>query len=206
MNRLVIIGASGHGKVVADIALQCGYSTICFLDDDESVKFCMNFPVVGKVEDAKQYADADFFVAIGNAHVRKRILEYLLNNKFNIVTLVHPMAVLANDVVVGQGTVIMAGTVINSGTVIGKGCIVNTGATIDHDNKIHNYVHISVGSHTAGTVSVGEFTWIGAGAVVSNNISIAMECMIGAGAVVIRDIPSKCTVVGNPAKPIKHSN
>ena len=73
----------------------------------------------------------------------------------------------------------MAGTVINPGTKVGKGCIINTGATVDHDNEIGDFAHVSVGSHLAGTVRVGERSWVGAGAVVSNNITICADCVIG---------------------------
>lgn len=200
MKKLVIIGASGHGKVVADIAAQKGYAFISFLDDDPAVKECAGYPVIGVTEDAERFADSDFFVAVGNAKIRARIQKQLIGKKLRIATLIHPHSVIAPDVRIGAGTVIMAGTVVNPGTVIGEGCIINTGATVDHDNVISDYVHISVGSHTAGTVHIGESTWLGAGAIVSNNISICGDCMIGAGAVVVRDITNTGTYVGVPAR------
>ena len=95
---------------------------------------------------------------------------------------------------------IMAGAVINPGTKIGKGCIINTCASVDHDCDIGDYVHVAVGSHVCGTVSVGNQTWIGAGATVINNIYICPECMIGAGAVVIKNIIQNGTYIGIPAK------
>ncbi len=94
----------------------------------------------------------------------------------------------------------MAGAVINHGTSIEYGCIINTGATVDHDNIITDYVHVSVGSHLAGTVSVGTGTWIGAGAIVSNNISVWENCMVGAGAVVVDNLIEPDTYVGVPAR------
>ena len=96
----------------------------------------------------------------------------------------------------------MAGAVINPGVRIGKGCIINTCSSMDHDCVVGDYVHIAVGSHLCGTVSVGDGTWIGAGATVSNNVSICSDCMIGAGAVVIKDIKESGTYVGVPAKRI----
>ncbi|MCC8150395.1 MAG: acetyltransferase [Lachnospiraceae bacterium] len=198
MNRLLIIGASGHGKVVADIAAHCGYKDIAFLDDDTLIKSCMKYPVVGVLSDAEKYIDADFFVAIGNPNVREKVQEKLAG--MNIVSLVHPDAVIAPDVIIGKGTAVMAGVVINPETSIGDGCIINAGATVDHDNKIENFVHVSVGSHLAGTVTVGRSTWIGAGTVVSNNVNICGGCMVGAGAVVVKDISEPGTYVGVPAK------
>lgn len=199
-SRLVIIGASGHGKVVADIASHCGYDNIVFLDDDETVKSCMGFPVVGKLSDAARYRDCDFFVAIGNPNTREKVLEKLKRMQLNIITLIHPDAVIADSVSVGIGTVIMAGVVINPYSKIGSGCIINTGATVDHDNVIGDYVHVSVGTHLAGTVYVGKGTWIGVGAVVSNNVNICGNCIIGAGAVVVKNIDETGTYVGVPVK------
>lgn len=197
MRKLVIIGASGHGKVVADIAKKNGYREIVFLDDNENVHECNNYPIVGKIFEAKNM-DADFFIGIGNADIRKRIQETL--NRKHIVTLIHPDAVVAEDVMIGIGTAVMAGAVINLGTRIGRGCIINTCSSVDHDCAIGDFVHISVGVHIAGTCKIGEKTWIGAGATVSNNVSICDNCMIGAGAVVLKDIRNSGTYVGIPAR------
>lgn len=200
MKQLIIIGASGHGKVVVDIAKLNGYHKIAFLDDDEGVKMCMRYPVVGRLAEAECYSDADFFVSIGNACIREKIQNRLQKNGLQIISLIHPDAVIGNSVTIGTGTVIMAGVVVNPDTVIGDGCIINTGASIDHDNVIEDYVHVSVGSHLAGSVKIGKATWIGIGAVVSNNITICSNCMIGAGAVVVRNIMEVGTYIGVPVK------
>lgn len=194
LKKLIIIGASGHGKVVADIAVKNGYEEIVFLDDNENVKECAGFPVIGRSCKAVDI-EGNKIVAIGNARVREQIQQ----NLKNVVTLIHPDAVISRRVEIGEGSVVMAGTVINSDVVIGKGCIINTGASVDHDCKIGDFVHVSVGAHVAGTCEIGERTWIGAGAVVSNNISIYRDCMIGAGTVVIKNINKKGTYIGNPA-------
>lgn len=195
LNRLVIIGASGHGKVIADVAVKCGYKDIVFLDDSENVKECVGFPVIGKVLDAKNMED-EKIVAIGNAEIREKIQSQLSN----LVTLIHPSAVVSRRVKIGEGTVIMAGAVINSDVVIGKGCIINTGASVDHDCKLEDFVHVSVGAHVAGTVSIGKKTWVGAGATVSNNVSICDNCMIGAGAVVVKDLKKSGIYIGVPVR------
>lgn len=195
LNKLIIIGASGHGKVIADIAIRNGYEDIVFLDDDENVKECAGFPVIGKTEEAKEM-DGDKIVAIGNVKVRERIQEEISG----VITLIHPDAVISRRVKIGEGSVIMAGAVINTDVVIGKGCIINTGASVDHDCRIGDFAHISVGAHVAGTCEIGKKTWIGAGATVSNNVNICGDCMIGAGAVVIKDIDKPGTYVGVPAR------
>lgn len=201
MKKLVIIGASGHGKVIADIALKTGYEEIIFLDDDDSVKTCAGFPVVGNSEMISEYKDWDFVVAIGNAGIRERLTDELAG--YSLATLIHPNAVIGREVEIGCGTVIMAGAVINSYTKIGRGCIINTCSSVDHDCNIGDFVHVAVGAHICGTVNVGSSTWIGAGSTVSNNIDICGNCIIGAGAVVIKNIEEAGTYVGVPAKKIR---
>ncbi len=198
--KLTIIGASGHGRVIADIAKLNGYDEIEFLDDNEELKSCGKYPVVGRTETAADVRN-DIFVGIGNAKIRKMFMERLAGKQ--IVTLIHPNAVVAEDVVIGNGSVVMAGAVINPGAVIGKGCIVNTCSSVDHDCVIADHVHVSVGAHLCGTVTVGESTWIGAGATVSNNVTICGGCTIGAGAVVEKDIEKIGTYVGVPARLMK---
>ena len=197
LKKLVIIGASGHGKVIADIAVNNGYKEIVFLDDDETLTECAGFPVIGKTNQIVN-TEGDKIIAIGNAEVREKF-----QKKVSTITLIHPKAVISRRVKIGKGSVVMAGAVINSDCVIGEGCIINTGASVDHDCRIGNFTHISVGAHIAGTCSIDEKTWIGAGTIVSNNVHIVDKCMIGAGAVVVKDIEEKGTYVGVPAKKIK---
>ena len=197
MKKLIIIGASGHGKVVADIANLNGYKDIVFLEIDDNIKECGGYPVVCD-ESIIQSMDADIIVAIGSASRRRFVQESVPENK--LISLIHPSAIIARDVTMGKGTVIMAGTVINPGVKIGKGCIVNTCASIDHDCIIGDYVHVSVDSHLCGTVTVEDNTWIGAGSTIRNNISICKDCTIGAGAVVVKNINKSGTYIGVPAK------
>ena len=197
MKKIVIIGASGHGKVAADIALKCGYTDIVVIDDNISIKTCGRHSVVGS-NDRVEDINGDVIVAIGNSAARRRIQESIEEER--LAVLIHPDAVVAEDVTIGSGTVVMAGTVINPGSMIGRGCIINTCASVDHDCKLGDYVHVAVGAHLAGSVEVGDETWIGAGATVSNNIEICGRCMIGAGAVVVKDIEEAATYLGVPAR------
>lgn len=199
MKRLIIIGASGHGKVIADIAIKNGYEDIVFLDDNINVKECAGFPVIGTSSQAFDMVE-DKIIAIGNPKVRES-----MQSKLETVSLIHPDAVISRRVEIGKGTVIMAGAVINSDVKIGNGCIINTGSSVDHDCVIEDYAHISVGAHVAGTCIIGQRTWIGAGATVSNNVTICSDCMIGAGAVVVSNIDEKGTYIGVPAKVINMS-
>ena len=203
-DSLIIIGASGHGKVVADIAMKMNkWKNISFLDDNLSLKTIMGIPVIGSSANIVEHQKhSDFFVAVGNNSTRERIQEGLLAQGTSIVSLVHPSAIIGTDVNVGIGTAIMAGVVINSSTVVGKGCIINSNSGLDHDNNISDYVHISPRTHLAGTVNVGKGSWLGIGSVVSNNINICSGCKIGAGAVVVKDITESGTYVGVPVRKV----
>lgn len=201
-DRLLIIGASGHGKVVADIALKMNrWEKIAFLDDNNSIKSSMGFEVIGVSADAfKHIEDSDLFVAVGNNAIRENIQNKLEDRGANIPALIHPNAVIGLNTELGLGTVVMAGVVINCCTKIGKGCIINTNSTVDHDNNIEDFVHISPGVKLAGSVKVGKKSWLGIGSVVINNLNIIDGCNIGAGAVVVKDITECGTYVGVPAR------
>lgn len=200
MNKsIVIIGAGGHGKVIADIAKLNHYDQILFLDDNTSIKTCVGYPVVGTINDMFNYPDSDFIIAIGNSSIRQKIQGELEAAGLSVVSLIHPNAVIGSNVSIGSGSVIMAGVVINTETKLGKGCIINTCASVDHECILHDYVHVSVGAHLAGQVVVGKQTWISAGATIINNISIVDNCMIGAGAVVVKSITEAGVYVGVPA-------
>ncbi|MFJ7186827.1 acetyltransferase [Lysinibacillus xylanilyticus] len=201
-NKLLIIGASGHGKVVADIALKMEkWENIAFLDDNESIKSSMGLEVIGTSNDVFTYLEEyEIFVGIGNNTTRQKIHEMLETVDASIPVLIHPDAVVGSQVDIGIGTAVMAGVIINCGTKIGKSCIINTGSTIDHDNYIEDYVHISPGVNLAGTVKVGQLSWLGIGSVISNNVNITSGCLVGAGSVVVKDITEPGVYVGVPVR------
>lgn len=198
MNRLIIVGAGGHGKVIADNALKNGYTNICFVDDNATEE-CMGFPIIGTSADLEKLNDGntDFVIGIGNNATRKAVAQ---KNNVNWVTLIHPSAQIAMNVSVGKGTVVMAGVVINVCATVGEHCIINTGAVVEHDNVIEDFVHISPAVKLGGTVHVGELTHIGIGVTVSNNIDICDHCIVGAGAVIIKNISDSGTYIGVPAR------
>ena len=199
LDKLIIIGAGGHGKVCADIAKLMGYKEIVFLDDNPKLKHCGEYAVVGPTSFVSE-VDGNIFVAVGDNAVRRKISNMFSADR--IATLIHPDAVIADSVKIGRGTVIMAGTVINEDAQIGEGGIINTCSSVDHDCKVGDFVHIAVGCHVAGTVSIEEGCFLGAGSVVINNINIISNSKIGAGAVVVEDIKQSGVYVGIPAKMI----
>ena len=202
--RLIIIGAGGHGKVCADIADKIGrYDEILFLDDGTASE-CLGYKVVGKTNDCEKYVcSSDFFVAIGNAVVRKSIIEKIIALGGCVTTLIHPSAVIGKQVEIGVGSLVVAGAVINPSVKIGKGVIVNTCASVDHDCVVGDYTHIAVGGRVSGTVHIGKNCFFGAGAVIKNNVDVCDDCIIGAGAAVVKNITEKGTYVGVPVRKIK---
>lgn len=196
--KLVIIGASGHGKVIADIALKNGYEIVGFLDDNESLQEICGFPVLGSIKTVCNYKeDCEFVIAIGNNEIRENIA-----TAYDVrwATLIHPSAVLGMQVQVGEGTVVMANAIINSCACVGKHCIINSGAIVEHDNVLADYVHVSPNATLAGTVCVGTGTHIGVGACVKNNVTITEHVVIGAGAAVVKNITEAGVYVGIPAR------
>lgn len=200
-NRLVIVGAGGHGKVIADIALKNGYQDISFVDDN-AVGECMGYSIIGKSRNLEQLNDGktDFVIAVGDNVTRKKIAE---SHNVNWVTLIHPFAQIGANVCIEHGSVVMAGAVVNVCASIGQHCIVNTCAVVEHDNVLGDYVHISPNASLGGTVHIGECTHIGIGATVINNINICSNCRIGAGAVVVKDITESSAYTGIPAKKLE---
>lgn len=203
-SKLLIIGASGHGKVIADIALKRNeWTEIAFLDDDKSKTEVMGFKVIDEISAIPNYIQTyQIIVGIGDNKVREKIFIQLEELEASIPILVHPDAVVGKNVKIGIGSVVMAGVVINSCTDIDKACIVNTGATIDHDCSVDSFVHISPGVHIAGAVKVGKGAWLGIGSIISNNLIVTRNCVIGAGSLVIKDIMESGTYIGIPAKQI----
>lgn len=202
--RIYIIGAGGHGQVVADIAKQNGYTEILFIDDRSDM--LKNYRIVGSTSNIdeiyQENPESDFFIAIGNNQVREQFFNLLRSKNIKQPVLIHPTAVIDSTVMIKEGTAIMANAVINANTVIGNGCIINTAATIDHDCMLENFVHISPGVHVAGTVRIGDKTWVGIGSSIINNINICSEVIIGGGTTVIDNISNSGKYVGTPARRI----
>ena len=203
MKKIIIIGASGHGKVIADIASKIGYSEIEFLDDNKQLECCGIYKIVGTSDDAYFYDGNDFIVAVGNADAREKIQKKIIKKGLNVVSLIHPNAIIAENTIIGVGSVVMAGAVIGPYAKIGNGCIINTCSSVDHDCILGNYVHVAVGAHIAGNVTIKDKTWIGAGATINNDIKISSNNMIGSGAVVVKNITKSGVYIGIPAKFVK---
>lgn len=204
MSRLLVVGAGGHGKVVAEAAELLGrWDSIEFADDKfPALSQIGKWPVVSNTNPVSltKLGFKEFTVAIGNNLTRLQVQQKLVDGSFIPVTIIHPAAVVSPSVKIGVGSVIFAGAVINADTVIGDACIINTSASIDHDCEFGDSVHISPGAHLAGEVSVGKGSWLGIGSSVIQCISIGENVLVGAGAAVVSDIPGGVTAKGVPAR------
>lgn len=206
MKTLAIVGASGHGKVVAEAALSSGlWGEVIFYDDAWPTKTKNgSSDVVGTTQNLLDMDQKpEVIVAIGNNKIRLAKQQELLSAGFILATVVHHTAAVSNSATIKAGTVVMAGAVINADAVIGAACIVNTNAVVEHDCILADAVHISPGACLAGGVEVGESSWVGIGATVIQLTCIGKNVMVGAGAAVVNDLPDGVTAVGVPAKIIK---
>jgi len=210
ITRIVIYGASGHARVVADVLMSDGiYEIAGFIDDvhpeRHGTTFCGATVLGGREQIPLVYADGirNSIVAVGDCTARLRLSARMRGDGFNLITAIHPKAVIARDVSIGNGTVVAGGAVINPGVQIDESVIINTSASIDHECRIEAGAHISPGARLAGRVSVGRGTWIGIGATIIDRVRIGAGVIIGAGAVVVNDIPDGVLAYGVPARVVR---
>lgn len=205
MGSIAILGAGGHGRVVADCAEAAGWTDISIFDDRPSFDFHSPWPVVGTGADllARVAEFEGLVVGIGANPTRLNWHRQLSNAGARLMSVVHPHAMVSAHAQVGRGSVVFAGAVVNIGARLGEAVIINSGATVDHDCEIADGVHISPGAHLAGGVTVDELSWVGIGAAVREGVIIGRDVTIGAGAIVIKSVEAGLTMVGNPARPLE---
>ncbi len=210
MNRVLILGAGGHGHVVADILVQAGAAgasvqVLGFLDDDPQIQGAatLSVPILGTLSALGTIPHDSVILAIGDNRRRQQLFAQLSTRGEQFVIARHPTAVIAPDVEIGPGTMICAGVIVNPGSIIGANVILNTGCTVDHHNRIGNHVHIAPGSHLGGAVEIGEGTLIGIGAIVLPQRQIGSWTILGAGALSNRDLGDHVVAVGMPAHIIR---
>lgn len=203
--RLLIVGASGHGRVVADCAGALDrWTEIVFFDDRHpNIDHNFKWPVRGGISSIPEAAgkNDEVFVAIGNCATRVALLARFRDMNLKLATLVHPQASVSTDTKIEYGSIVVAGAVVNIGATIGLGGIINTSSSVDHDCVLDSGVHVCPGARLAGDVRIGDRSWIGIGAVVRQGIQIGADVVVGAGAAVVTDISDGLTVVGVPARP-----
>lgn len=211
MNDLIIIGASGFGRETAWLVERINQNTpkwnlLGFIDDNPERKGTRigGYPVLGGCEITTQYPDAYYVCAIGSAKIRKAVVERvngIIDAKYAV--LIDPSVLCSDRVTVGEGSIVCAGVIMTVDIEIGKHVILNLDCTVGHDAVINDYVTVYPSVNISGITTVGKCVEIGTGTQIIQGKTIGDESIIGAGAVIVKDIPAKCTAVGNPAKPIK---
>ncbi|NYT38033.1 acetyltransferase [Allopusillimonas soli] len=203
MKQLAILGASGHGKVVADTAELAGWERCVFFDDQWPGKVLNGaWPVMGNTESLVRALDRydGIVVAVGDNAIRKRLIDRLMQCGARMATVIHPHAMVSRHASVGSGTVIFALAVVNCGADLGIGVILNTACSVDHDCILADCVHVSPGARLAGSVTIGEGSWVGIGASLKQGVAVGRRSVIAAGAVVIGDVGDDSCVAGVPAR------
>lgn len=206
MSGIAIIGAGGHGRVVASILQAANREAAGFIDNDAPTD--LPLPLLGGDADIPKLIESgvisSFIIGVGSVKggesLRSKLFDKLIKLGLTPAVAIHPMAMLSHGVNIGAGSVLMAGVIVNTGTTIGKNCIINTGAIIDHDGSIGDHVHIAPGVTCSGNVTVGQHSLIGVGSTVIQSVSIGEHVTIGAGSTVISSIPKGATAYGNPAE------
>jgi sugar O-acyltransferase (sialic acid O-acetyltransferase NeuD family) len=210
---IIIWGAAGHARVVADIIRRDGELRVAgFIDDahpERAGEWFEGARILGGREAlgaARAEGVSHLIVAFGNCDGRAEAARFAVESGFVLTIAVHPSAVIAASAKIGAGTVIAANVVVNPGTTIGENVILNTSCSVDHDCAVGNLAHIAPGARLAGNVRVGNASWIGIGAVVSDGLSIGARSVIGAGAVVVSDIPDGVVAYGVPARVMRSNS
>lgn len=204
MKRLIVLGAGGHGAVVADIAsIVWPAVQIAFLDDRHpGLTSVWEWPVLGPLSALETLVDADtaFLVGIGNNTVRGRWIGRIHSLGGAVQTLIHPSAVVSVRSSLGAGTVVLANAVVQIGARVGKGGIINTAAVVEHDCVVGDAVHICPQVALAGNVTVGDRSTLGVGSSVRHGIVIGRDVVLGAASAVVQNIPDDTLAYGVPAK------
>lgn len=209
MNKIALLGYSGHAYVVAEAILKTGKGILGYFDIVEAKANPFNLKYLGDEKDDAALSivknkGASFFVGVGDNCIRRKLTGYLTDKELSNATIIHPSSIVSDFATLGEGTFVAAGSMVNTLAEVGKGAIINTGAIVEHECQVGDYAHIAPGAVLAGNVSVGEGSFIGANAVVKQGVKIGYNAIVGAGAVVLKNVPDNVIWVGNPAIGLKN--
>ena len=196
---MILYGASGHAKVIMSSLEASGHSVQLFFDDDPSKTSFRGVEVRSPYE-ADLLSEVPLIISVGDNTIRQR-LAGSIRHPFGRAK--HPSVLLDPSVQVGEGTVLLQGSVVQADTQLGRHVIINTCASVDHDCRVADFVHIAPGARVCGGVRIGMGTLVGAGSVVAPNVIIGDYCLIAAGSIITRSIPSGAIVRGNPGRVLK---
>ncbi|WP_353193947.1 acetyltransferase [Pusillimonas noertemannii] len=204
MNSLAIVGAGGHGRVIADAAQSGCWSSVEFYDEAWPASGAHNgaWAIRGDMALLLERLDEydGVIIGIGDNHVRARLQRRLLEAGAPLACVVHPTAVVSRYASLGAGCAVFARAIVNAGAQIGAGVILNSGCTVEHDCVLEDFVHVGPNAGLGGGVHIGRRSWIGLGANVNHLIHIGSDSTIGSGATVVRDVADAMVAVGTPAR------
>jgi sugar O-acyltransferase (sialic acid O-acetyltransferase NeuD family) len=214
VEKILLIGSSGHAKSIVDIVEREGRYEIEGLVDRfrEPGEQTLGYQVLGRIEDLPSlrmsHSLTGVMVAIGDNVNRSKVAARVraVCPDLSFVSAIHPNASIARDVFIGEGTVIMAGVVINSSCSIGQFCILNTNSSLDHDSLMEDFSSLAPGVTTGGNCRIGVCTAVCIGATLSHNVHIGEHTVIGAGSTVLNDLGSFCVAYGTPAVEVRKRN
>jgi len=204
---VIIVGGGGHATVALEVLRCMSRDVVGYLSPVASKDGCGGIAFLGDDDEIRHYSSEKVCLVNGVGSVKSQNNRVKVFNKFkrlgyDFATVVHPSAVVASDVKLGEGCQVMAGVVLQPGVCCGENVVVNTKAGVDHHCSIGAHSHLSVGATLSGHVCVGERAHLGVGCIVIQGVTIGREAVVGAGSVVIRDVPDFLTVVGVPARGI----
>ncbi len=207
--KILLIGGGGHcGSVIDCILSSNEYSKVGIIDN-KTPTHKLYAPIVGKDDDlARLKADGwtDAFVtvgSIGSTMLRRKLYRVLKDIGFSIPVIIDSSAVIAENVMLGEGSFIGKKAIINTGSRIGICSIINTGSIVEHDCAIGDFSHISPGVVLCGNVIIGDDTHVGAGSVIRQGIIVGERTLIGVGSVVVKNIPKDSKAYGNPCREVE---
>jgi len=207
MQRIIIVCAGGHGRVVADI-LTClaangaGVAAAGFVDDTPDLigVRVAGLPVLGPLDSLSTLEHDGIVIALGDNAIRRRLTDRFLATGAQLVTVVHPRAIVAATATIGAGTMVCAGAIVQPGASLGRGVILNTAASVDHDSRIGDFAHLAPGARIGANVTIGEQALVALGTAVVAGCSVGARTVIGAGSLVLHDVRDDVVAFGTPAR------
>jgi len=202
--KVVLLGYSGHGFVLAEALIQNGYELIGYADSGKRENNPYGIPFLGNERsfDFDWSSQLLYALGVGNNEIREELAKRVLSNGGRLVSVIHPEASISKDLQIGNGSFIARNAAVNPLVKVGSNVILNTSCVIDHECIIEDNVHIAPGAVLAGNVKVGKGAFVGANCVVKEGVIIGERSIIGAGSVIIKDVDAAAMMVGNPGKNI----
>ncbi|PPR78480.1 MAG: UDP-N-acetylbacillosamine N-acetyltransferase [Alphaproteobacteria bacterium MarineAlpha2_Bin1] len=204
--KLIIFGAGGNAISVYNVAFSAGYQISYFIDKEKKEKNFLDIPILGELEEIKNFDEYEFALSFGSNFLRERVFNDI-KSKYKFLkfpTLIHRTVVLSLGAKIGKGCIIMPNVVVGPNTTVGKFCILNTNSCLEHDNNMSDFSSVGPRVVTGGNVIIGSRSYIAIGAVIKNNTSIDNDSIIGSNSYLNKKVENNAIYYGSPAKFIRN--